>query len=111
MGAHKNNVVYNDTSVDKMTTTRHSYPYTVIIKKKEEEEEEERKEGRKKEEKERKKKTNKTPPTPKFSRIADHSLGGNGTRLRQSLINYIPGGGNGNPLQNSCLKNPTDRGA
>ena len=46
VGAHKNNVVYNDTSVDKMTTTRHSYPYTVIIKKKEEEEE--KKEGRKK---------------------------------------------------------------
>ena len=22
-----------------------------------------------------------------------------------------PGGGNGNPLQNSCLKNPMDRGA
>ena len=22
-----------------------------------------------------------------------------------------PGGGNGNPLQYSCLKNPTDRGA
>ena len=22
-----------------------------------------------------------------------------------------PGGGNGNPLQNSCLKKPTDRGA
>ena len=22
-----------------------------------------------------------------------------------------PGGGNGNPLQNSCLENPTDRGA
>ena len=23
----------------------------------------------------------------------------------------LPGGGNGNPLQNSCLKNPMDRGA
>lgn len=34
VGAHKNSVVYNDTSVDKMTTTRHSYPYTFIIKKK-----------------------------------------------------------------------------
>ena len=63
VGAHKNSVVYNDTSVDKMTTTRHSYPYTIIIKKKK----------------------NETAPTPKFSRIADHSLGGNGTRFRQSL--------------------------
>ena len=24
---------------------------------------------------------------------------------------HFPGGGNGNPLQYSCLKNPVDRGA
>ena len=29
----------------------------------------------------------------------------------QSLVEKIPGGGNGNPLQCSCLGNPTDRGA
>ena len=26
-------------------------------------------------------------------------------------LGRFPGGGNGNPLQYSCLKNPTDRGA
>ena len=26
-------------------------------------------------------------------------------------LRRIPGGGNGNPLQNSCLGNPMDRGA
>ena len=29
----------------------------------------------------------------------------------QSLVRKIPGEGNGNPLQDSCLENPMDRGA
>ena len=27
------------------------------------------------------------------------------------VLNIVSGEGNGNPLQNSCLENPTDRGA
>ena len=30
---------------------------------------------------------------------------------RQRAVGSIPGEGNGNPLQYSCLGNPTDRGA
>ena len=61
VGAHKNNVVYNDTSVDKMTTTRHSYPYTVIIKKKKKKKKG-RKEGRRRKRKERTKQTKHPQP-------------------------------------------------
>ena len=57
VGAHKNSVVYNDTSVDKMTTTRHSYPYTIIIKKKK---------RRRKEEKQRKNKNKRNSPNPQI---------------------------------------------
>ena len=56
VGAHKNSVVYNDTSVDKMTTTRHSYPYTIIIKKKK----------RRTEEKQRKNKNKRNSPNPQI---------------------------------------------
>jgi len=65
VGAHKNNVVYNDTSVDKMTTTRHSYPYTVIIKKKKRRRR--RKEGRKEQARKGKKEQNKqNTPNPQI---------------------------------------------
>ena len=37
------------------------------------------------------------------------NVGGPGCIL--SLLGRSPGGGNGNPLQYSCLENPVDRGA
>ena len=33
------------------------------------------------------------------------------TRVRSLGLGRSPGGGHGNPLQYSCLENPTDRGA
>ena len=33
------------------------------------------------------------------------------TRVRSLGREDAPGGGHGNPLQDSCLENPTDRGA
>ena len=65
VGAHKNNVVYNDTSVDKMTTTRHSYPILLLLKKKKRRRR--RKEGRKEEGGKGKKEQNKqNTPNPQI---------------------------------------------
>ena len=63
VGAHKNNVVYNDTSVDKMTTTRHSYPILLLLKKKKKKKKKKgRKEGRRRKWKERTKQTKHPQP-------------------------------------------------
>ena len=45
--------------------------------------------------------------------VKNHSAKAGGTRDLGSIpgSRRSPGGGQGNPLQNSCLENPTDRGA
>ena len=48
---------------------------------------------------------------PRGSVVKNASQCGCGRRGFDPWVGKIPGGGNGNPLQYSCLGNPTDRGA